>query len=53
MAQSKCEAIEASAAQRLISQDCGCLMNLGGMLERRGQDIVVQHLAEFLLERSR
>lgn len=52
MAQSKCEAIEASAAQRLISQDCGCLMNLGGMLERRGQDIVIQHIAEFLLERS-
>jgi L-lactate dehydrogenase complex protein LldE len=52
MARSKCEAIESSGAQRLVSQDCGCLMNLGGMLERRGREIEIQHIAEFLLERS-
>ncbi len=52
MAESKCVEIEATGARCLISQDCGCLMNLGGMLERRGTGIRVQHLAEFLLERT-
>ena len=53
MAGSKCDAIEASGADQLLSQDCGCLMNLGGVLDHRGRSIRVQHIAEFLLERSR
>ncbi len=53
MAASKCDAIQASGAERLISQDCGCLMNIGGVLEQRGEALPVQHIAEFLLERSR
>lgn len=52
MAGAKCDAITATGADRLISQDSGCLMNLGGMLERRNEDIQIQHIAEFLLERT-
>lgn len=52
MTQSKCEAIENSGAQLLVSQDCGCLMNLDGMLQRREGELPVRHIAEFLLERS-
>lgn len=52
MAESKCAEIEATGASRLISQDCGCLLNLGGMLERRSTEVRVQHLVEFLLERT-
>lgn len=47
----KIDALEASGAQRVISQDCGCLMNIGGALEKRDSAMRSQHIAEFLLER--
>ncbi len=49
----KCEALESTGATRVVSQDCGCLMNIGGALEKREQTIQPQHIAEFLLERTR
>lgn len=35
MVADKCAAVEESAAQVLVSVDCGCLMNIGGALARR------------------
>ncbi len=49
----KCDTLEASGAQRVVSQDCGCLMNIGGALEKRESGLQSQHIAEFLLERTR
>ena len=48
----KVAAIQATAAERLISQDCGCLMNIGGALEKQGDALAGQHIAEFLWERT-
>jgi len=53
MARSKCAAVEASGAQRLISQDCGCLMHLSSLLDCDNRAVPMQHIAAFLLERSR
>jgi len=52
MVQAKCDALQASGAQSVISQDCGCLMNIGGALERQQRDLPTRHIAEFLLERT-
>ena len=52
MAGDKAEAIVATGAQVLVSQDCGCLMNLGGTLARRGEGPRVTHIAELLWERT-
>jgi hypothetical protein len=35
-----------------VSCDLGCLMHLGGGLHRRGNGMIVQHLAEILDEAS-
>lgn len=51
MVRDKTDALHASGAQRVISQDCGCLMNIGGALEQQGSGTQTQHIAEFLLER--
>ena len=45
--------IRATQAQRLVSQDCGCLMNIGGVMAKQGEPIPSQHIAEFLWERTR
>jgi L-lactate dehydrogenase complex protein LldE len=45
--------IRATQAQRLVSQDCGCLMNIGGAMAKQGEPIPSQHIAEFLWERTR
>lgn len=44
----KLEAIEASGVDALVSGDVGCLMQLGGRIERRGTAIKVLHIAEVL-----
>jgi L-lactate dehydrogenase complex protein LldE len=48
----KTAALRASGAERVVSQDCGCLLNLGGAFARQGGGPPVQHLAEFLWERT-
>lgn len=52
----KADAIAATGAQVLVSQDCGCLMSLGGTFARRaaagGKGPRVMHIAEFLWERT-
>ena len=54
MAADKADAIAATGGQVLVSQDCGCLLNLGGTLARRFPDAGprVQHIAELLWERT-
>ncbi len=57
MVRDKTSSLRASGAERVISQDCGCLMNIGGAFDKQqaeNEDAApaVQHVAEFLLERS-
>ncbi len=52
MAADKAAALAATGAEVIVSQDCGCLMNLGGTLERQGAGPKVKHIAEFLWERT-
>ncbi len=56
MVQDKCDSLRATGAKLILSQDCGCLMNIGGAFEKqqmdgRGNSITAQHIAEFLWER--
>jgi len=52
----KADAIAASGAEVLVSQDCGCLMSLGGTFARRaesgGTGPRVMHISEFLWSRT-
>jgi L-lactate dehydrogenase complex protein LldE len=52
----KADAIAATGAEVLVSQDCGCLMSLGGTFARRaalaGSGPRVMHIAAFLWERT-
>lgn len=52
MVRDKTDALSATGAARVISQDCGCLMNIGGALEKQGRTLSTQHIAEFLWERT-
>jgi L-lactate dehydrogenase complex protein LldE len=52
MVADKTRALRATGADRVISQDCGCLMNIGGAFARQGSGPVTQHVAEFLWERT-
>jgi L-lactate dehydrogenase complex protein LldE len=52
MAADKAGALKATGARVLVSQDCGCLMNLGGTLARQEKTLEVKHIAEFLWERT-
>jgi L-lactate dehydrogenase complex protein LldE len=52
MAADKAGALKATGARVLVSQDCGCLMNLGGTLARHEKTLEVKHIAEFLWERT-
>ena len=52
MVRDKMADLAASGAEELLSGDCGCLMNIGGALEKAGSSVRARHIAEFLLERS-
>ncbi len=52
MVTDKIAALEETGAARVVSGDCGCLMNIGGALEKAGKSMRPQHIAEFLLERG-
>jgi len=52
MVQAKTNALSETGAKRVISQDCGCLMNISGAFEKQQSEIKTQHIAEFLLERT-
>lgn len=44
--------IRATGAEILVSQDFGCLMNIGGALAKQGTGPRPLHIAEFLLQRT-
>ncbi|MCM2676159.1 (Fe-S)-binding protein [Alkalicoccobacillus plakortidis] len=48
MVDEKIAHIEETNSEVLIGADCGCLMNIGGRLERLGKPVQVKHIAEIL-----
>jgi L-lactate dehydrogenase complex protein LldE len=52
MGEVKCDAIAATGAECVISNDASCLMQIAGMLERQGRPMRCLHLAEVLASRS-
>ena len=52
MVNDKVKAITETKADRLISADYGCLMNIKGALEYQGQALKGEHLASYLWERT-
>lgn len=51
MVRDKIADIQKTGATRVITADCGCLMNISGAMERERAAVAGQHLAEFLWER--
>lgn len=51
MVDEKIHHIEETGAEYLIGADGGCLMNIGGRIERKGKPIKVLHIAEVLNSR--
>jgi L-lactate dehydrogenase complex protein LldE len=52
MVSDKCDAIRDSGAEVVVSQDCGCLMNIAGAFDKNGDGVRSLHIAEFLWERT-
>jgi len=52
MVQAKTDALAATGAQYVVSQDCGCLMNIGGALQKQQRELPTMHIAEFLVQRT-
>lgn len=48
----KTNSLRETGAEQVISQDCGCLMNIGGAFEKQGNPLETKHIAEFLWERT-
>ena len=51
MMEDKITRIRESGAEVIVSNDCGCLMQIGGGLHRAGDQIETRHLAQILAER--
>jgi len=56
MVKDKTDSLRATDAQTVISQDCGCLMNIGSAFEKQLSENQscspqTQHIAEFIWER--
>ena len=51
MVADKVEDVSRTGAARLITGDCGCLMNINGAMENQNVPVRGQHLAEFVWER--
>lgn len=51
MLEDKLATIRESGAEVVVSNDCGCLMQIGGGLHRAGDQIETRHLAEILASR--
>jgi L-lactate dehydrogenase complex protein LldE len=52
MVKDKLAAACATGARRLVSADCGCLLNIGHAAKGQGAPIEVEHLASFLWRRA-
>jgi L-lactate dehydrogenase complex protein LldE len=53
MVDDKAADVAATGAPVLLSGDGGCLLNIAGRLEARGDAVTARHIAEFLWERTR
>ena len=51
MVNDKTDDIRQTGAERLITADCGCLLNISGAMQYANTSIKGQHLAEFIWER--
>lgn len=51
MVDEKVKHVEETGAEYLIGADEGCLMNIGGRIDRKGKPIKVMHIAELLNKR--
>jgi L-lactate dehydrogenase complex protein LldE len=52
MVKDKVAAAKATGCDRLVSADCGCLLNIGHAARYQGVDLPVEHMASFLWRRS-
>jgi len=52
MVADKTASIRESGADILVSQDCGCLMNIAGAFDKQGDGPRCMHIAELLWERT-
>ncbi len=52
MVEDKAADVAATGAPILLSADGGCLLNIAGRMERRGDRVAARHVAEFLWERT-
>lgn len=52
MVADKTRALKESGAHKVLSADCGCLMNINGALEKQKEALRGQHLASFLWQRT-
>ncbi|WP_444685508.1 (Fe-S)-binding protein [Alkalicoccus luteus] len=52
MVDEKVQHIEETGAACLVGSDLGCLMNIGGRIERTGKPVEVRHIAEILNSRE-
>lgn len=48
MVDEKVQCVEDTGADILIGADAGCLMNIGGRIDRKGRTVKVMHIAEVL-----
>lgn len=48
MVDEKVQHVEETSSDYLIGADCGCLMNIGGRIDRKSKPIQVMHIAEVL-----
>jgi L-lactate dehydrogenase complex protein LldE len=53
MVEDKAGDVLATGAPVLLSEDGGCLLNIGGRLAAKGEAVAARHVAEFLWERTR
>lgn len=51
MVEDKSRAIEAAGAERFVTSDCGCLMNIAGRLAHRDSEVEGEHIASYLWRR--
>ena len=52
MVADKTRSLKESGAHKVLSADCGCLMNINGSLEKQQEALRGQHLASFLWHRT-
>jgi L-lactate dehydrogenase complex protein LldE len=52
MVQDKIASACATGCDRLVSADCGCLLNIGHAARHQGAALPVEHLATFLWRRT-